>query len=160
MSDTGSANVKLCQQWYNAFDQRKIEEVMALFTDDVVVLYGAGASSSAVGYGGTYVGAKEVRDYYDRRFAQNHSPLSVKRPLCAHAGPPMEYGDWVVFSGDITDATRDNVTTYQGKFLHVWRINTSQRKICSLEAFLEPSGRVLPPSTTSASATQATPSAS
>lgn len=142
MSDKESDNLTLCRKWYATFERRDLDTLMTLFTDDIVVVVGAGGSSSAVAYSGTYIGQDEVRRFYAKRFGGGYDLQAPIRPLCAVLPTPMEYGPWVLFWGQITDAMPDRTATYQGGFLHVFRVDARQGKIASLDMFLEPSGLV------------------
>lgn len=142
MSGRDSDNVRLCRKWYATFESRDLDTLMTLFTDDVVVVVGAGGSSSAVAYSGTYTGQDEVRRFYEKRFAGGYNLQAPIRPLCAVLPTPSEYGPWVLFWGQITDSLPDRSTTYQGGFLHVFRVDAMAGKIASLDMFLEPSGLV------------------
>ena len=141
MSGTDSENVKLCKQWYDAFKQRDLQALMALFTPDAKVTIGSGGSASAVDYAGSYEKAR-VKDHYEKRFADEDHTAAPLRPECIIIHPPCEFGPWVVFSGNITDTLKSGKDIYRGAFLHVWTIDAAQKKIAALEMHLEPSGRL------------------
>jgi hypothetical protein len=143
MSRKKSANVALCQAWYAAFDRRDLPAVMALFTDDVVVVVGAGGSSTAVAYSGTFAGRTEVEKYYRQRFSHADLARSPLRPSCGIEQSPVEFGPWVIFTGNITDARKNGTPTYKGGFVHVWHIDPDQQQISSLEMFLDPASNLV-----------------
>lgn len=137
MNQNVSENVRLCRQWYAAFDKQDLDALMALFTDNAVVTIGAGGSASAVDYCGTFAGKPAIREYYESRFANDDSPLGSIKPFCGlSADNHSEFASWVMFWGELGRAH------YKGYFLHVWTVNATQGKLSALEMYLEPSGRL------------------
>ena len=143
MSDPEGDNIALCRKWYSAFDSGDLDALMALFTENAVVVVGAGGSSSAVDYSGTYVGKDAIKAYYKSRIESRNNPRGLIRPFCGFLGSGVEYGPWVMFWGQIVDRQNDGPESYRGAYLHVWTIDVGQRLISSLEMFLDPSGKVL-----------------
>jgi hypothetical protein len=137
MSSTASKNVGLCLNWYGAFDRRDIDALMALFTDDAVVVVGAGGSSGAVDYSGTFTGSDEIRKYYTKRFATPDNPPGAVKPRCGFvANNYKEVGSWVVFWGTIGRAH------YNGNYLHVWTVDSGRGLLARLDMYLEPFSRL------------------
>jgi hypothetical protein len=137
MSANTSNNVSLCRKWCAAFDRHALDAVMALFTDDAVVVVGAGGSGSAIDYSGVFTGSDEIREYYEKRFATDDSPVGQLKPFCAMVpGDHAEIGQWVMFWGAIHRAR------YNGNFLHIWTVDATQDKLSRLEMYLDPSGRL------------------
>ena len=138
-----SPEIELCYKWYTAFEQKNLDSMMSLFTDDVVVVIGAGKSSLAVPYSGTFCGQAEVREYYRRRFSKRLDPFGQFKPFCAMApSSPAQFGPWVLFWGKRTDRVGRNRTTFDGPILDVWTIDPIANKLSSLEMYFDLVGRI------------------
>ena len=137
MSGTTSKNVELCIEWYRAFDRRDIDALMALFTDDAVVVVGAGGSASAVNYSGTFTGSDEIRSYYTTRFATPDNPHGAVKPFCGFVpNNYKEVGRWVIYWGSIVRSH------YNGNYLHVWTVDPKREQLDRLDMYLEPFARL------------------
>ena len=152
----GTPEVDVCRNWYRAFDARKIDELMKLFSDHPVVFVGAGGSTGATLYTTPepLIGRPKVEEYYEKRFAMSlHAdkaadqppdpqvPPNPIRPDCAVLRPPCIFLPWIVFSSTIRDFKDHG--GYEGPYLHVFRI--AEMKIDSLEMFLDPTLRASQP---------------
>ena len=105
--------LEVCKAWYKAFDDRDLDELMKIFSEDPTVTVGAGGSRCLVPYAGTYEGEENVRWYYRARFqqasqagqsqqnsqaGQGNARITI-RPFCGYVFKPAQFGPWVIFSG-------------------------------------------------------------
>lgn len=135
-----SYNMDLVMEWYNNFDARDLDKVVAPFADNAILVIGAGDSEGAVPYGGRFVGIAQIKRYYAGRFV-NTGTFGLIRPFCGvvKGGVKQEFGRWVIIGSGIHDthADADRSLVYDGNFLHVWSINPGDGKIASLSMYFD-----------------------
>ena len=133
-------NLELVKKWYDHFDKRDLDYVVAVFADDAVQIVGDGDSEGAVPYGGRFVGIDQIRHYYAGRFMLAGSPFGVIRPFCGILdGITRQFGRWVIVGAKIEDTGTDRKFIYKGDFLHVWSINP-HGKVASLSMYFDTDG--------------------
>jgi len=123
-------------QWYQAFSNLDLDEVVSIFAPDAVVTYGSGASDTAIEYSGQFIGIDEIRQYFAKRFAKGARVTDI-RELCGRVPTLIEFGRWVISFGQIVDAPSAYGNAYRGPFMQVWSFSAASGLVTSLDAFFD-----------------------
>jgi hypothetical protein len=130
------SNIPYVNRWYRNLEARNLDEVVGIFSDDAILVYGAGESAAAVPYAKNARGIREIREFYENRFAKGPNFAAI-RPFCAIRKDICEMGRWVVVSGNIADRNEDGAMGYAGSFLQIWSFDPITRRATSTYVYFD-----------------------
>jgi hypothetical protein len=114
------SNITHVKQWYRDLEARDLDKVVGIFSDDAILVYGAG----------------EIRGFYERRFAKGPDFAAI-RPFCGIRKDIRELGRWVIVIGNIADRNEDGTIGYAGRFLQIWSFDPKTRRATSTSVYFD-----------------------
>ncbi|MDB5400460.1 MAG: hypothetical protein JWQ55_2478 [Rhodopila sp.] len=130
------SNITHVKQWYRDLEARDLDKVVGIFSDDAILVYGAGESAVAVPYAKKVRGIGEIRGFYERRFAKGPDFAAI-RPFCGIRKDIRELGRWVIVIGNIADRNEDGTIGYAGRFLQIWSFDPKTRRATSTSVYFD-----------------------
>jgi hypothetical protein len=137
-------NISYVKQWYRNLEARDLDKVVGIFSDDAILVYGAGESAVAVPYAKEARGIGEIRKFYEWRFAKGPDFAAI-RPFCGIRKDICDLGRWVVVSGNIVDGNEDGTIGYAGRFLQIWSFDPLTHRATSTYVYFDVNAATVAP---------------
>lgn len=110
-----TSNLERIREGYEAFARGDVEEVVAMFADDVTWVEAEGGP-----YGGTYHGPSEIAENVFARLAEEWTEFRVEPERF------VDGGNTIVSTGTYSGTYAATGKQFQAPFAHVWELKDGQ----------------------------------